>query len=275
MYADREVFPNSPLALVTTEVRLTDTPRLRQQETLDNVAIALEGRFPISKPLTSTNVTFNVGNVAPGVAPQPQVEQERQLLLTNKAKTESVLLTPSSFVCETTAYREFDDFRANVAAVCNALVNANVRSGLVRVGIRYIDEVRVPDPIQDARGWGKWISSCVLGPLAVGPDDVTVTNAQGLVTFDLGDGMGLNFQHAALNQAPIVQPQFLNRRKFDPGPFFVLDFDGFRDFGGQDAVLLDSHEVTDVLTAVNDPLGAAFQNAITDEARKLFRGETA
>ena len=46
MYANREIFPNSPLALVTAEVRLTDSPRLRQQETLDNVAIALEDRFP-------------------------------------------------------------------------------------------------------------------------------------------------------------------------------------------------------------------------------------
>ena len=236
MYASREIFPNSPLALVTAEVRLTDSPRLRQQETLDNVAIALEDRFPICTPQTSTNVTFNVGNVAPGFAPQPQMEQERRLLLTNTAKTESVLLTPSSFICETTAYREFDDFRGSVAAVCDALVGADVRSALVRVGIRYIDEVRVPEPIPDARSWGKWIASSVLGPLTVGPDDIAVTNAQGLVTFDLGDGNGLNFQYAALNQPPVVQPQFLNRQQFGPGPFFVLDIDGFRDFAGKDTV---------------------------------------
>ena len=178
-------------------------------------------------------MTFNVGNAAPGFAPQPQMEQERRLLLTNTAKTESVLLTPSSFICETTAYREFDDFRANVAAVCDALIGANVRSALVRVGIRYIDEVRPPERITDARGWGKWIDSRVLGPLTVGPGDIAVTNAQGLVTFDLGDGNGLNFQYAALNQHPVVQPQFLTRQQFGPEPFFVLDIDGYRDFAGQ------------------------------------------
>ena len=71
--------------------------------------------------------------------------------------------------------------------------------------------------------------------MTIGPDDAAVRNAQGLVTFDLGDGKGLNFQYAALNQGPIVQPQFMNRQRFEPGPFFVLDFDGYRDFSGHDA----------------------------------------
>ncbi|MCV7198162.1 TIGR04255 family protein [Mycobacterium angelicum] len=271
MYPNREIFPNAPLALVTTEIRFTDSPRLRQQETLDAVAIALEERFPLSTP--QSNVTFSVGNLGPGVL--PQVEHERRVVLTNTAKTESVTITPSSFICETTAYREFDDFRVGVTDVCEALLAANVRPALVRVGLRYIDEVRVPEPITDVRAWGKWIDDSIISPLTIGPDDVAVRNAHGLVTFDLGDGKGLNFQYAALDQGPVVEPQFLNRRLFKPGPFFVLDFDGFRDFDGkEDAVRLDGGEVTDVLTAVHEPAGAAFQRAITEDARNLFRGES-
>jgi uncharacterized protein (TIGR04255 family) len=271
MYPNREVFPNAPLALVTAEVRFTDSPRLRQQETLDAVAIALEERFPLSTP--QTNVTFNAANVSPGVL--PQVAQERRVVLTNAAKTESVTITPSSFICETTAYREFDDFRVGVTAVCEALLGVNVRPALVRVGLRYFDEVRVPEPITDVRAWGKWINNSVIEPLTIGPSDVAVRNAQGLVTFDLGDAKSLNFQYAALNQLSIVQPQFLNRQQFEPGPFFVLDFDGYRDFNGQDLVLLEADEVTNVLTAVHDPAGTAFQRAITEDARNLFRGGTA
>ena len=270
MYPNREVFPSAPLALVTAEIRFTDSPRLRQQETLDAVAIALEARFPLSTP----NVLLNVENRGPGVP--PQVEEQRRVVLTNTDRTESVTIAPSSFICETTAYREFDDFRSSVTVVCNALISANVRPALVRVGLRYIDEVRVPELITDVRAWGKWIDSSVIGPVTVGADDVVARTAQGLVTFDLGDGKGLNFQYAALNQAPIVQPQFLNRQHFESGPFFALDFDGFRDFSGQEsAVLLDADEVTNVLTAVHDPVGAAFQRAITEDARNLFRGGTA
>lgn len=267
MYPNREVFPNAPLALVTSEIRFTDSPRLRQQATLDAVAIALEGRFPLNSP----NVMINVRNLAAGGVPQA----EQRIVLTNTAKTESVTIASSSFMYETTAYREFDDFRETVTLVCEALTGADVRPALVRVGLRYIDEIRVPEPITDVRAWGKWIDSSVIGPVTIGPNDVAVRNAQGLVTFDLGDGKGLNFQHAALNQGPVVQSQFLNRQQFEPGPFFLLDVDGYRDFSKQDVVLLEPNDVTSVLTDVHDPAGAAFQRAITDDARSLFRGATA
>lgn len=273
MYPNREVFSNAPLALVTAEIRFTDSPRLRRQETLDSLAIALEERYPFSTPQTQTEVTFDVGNLKPGVL--PQFEQQRRVVLTNSTKTESVTITPSSFICETTAYREFDDFRMGVTAVCEALISASVRPALVRVGLRYFDEVRVPEPITDVRAWSKWIDDSVLGPVTIGPDDVPARITQGLVTFDLGDGKGLNFQYAALNQPPVVQPQFLNRQHFESGPFFVLDLDGYRDFIEQDAVRLDTDEVTNVLTAVHDPAGAVFQRAITEDARNLFRGGTA
>ncbi|CDO89957.1 hypothetical protein AWC29_00025 [Mycobacterium triplex] len=271
MYPNREVFPNAPLALVIAEIKFSDSPRLRQQETLDVVAIALEERFPVSTP--QTNVTFTVGNLGPGVL--PQVVQERRTVLMNSAKTESVTITPASFIYETTSYREFDDLCSGVIAVCEALAGANVRPALVRVGLRYVDEVRVPEPITDVRAWGKWIDASVISTLAIGPDGVPARNAQGLVTFDLSYGKGLTFQYQALDQHPIVQPQLLTRQNFDAGPFFVLDFDGFRDFNGEDVVRLDANEVTTVLNEVHGPVGAAFQRAITEDARNLFRGVTA
>ena len=230
MYAaNREVFPNSPLALVVAEVRFTDSPRLRQQETLDAVAIALEERFPFNRSVPGFNV---IGGFGPG-AVVPQVEQRHQVVLTNAASTESITITPSSFTYETTEYREFDELCIGVTATCEALIGANVRPALVRVGLRYIDEIRVPEPITDVRAWGKWVDSSIVGALTVGPEDVPVRSAQGIVTFDLGEGNGLNFQYAALNQLPIVQPVFLKRQRFEPSHFFVLDFDGFRDFSGQ------------------------------------------
>ena len=68
---------------------------------------------------------------------------------------------------------------------------------------------------------------------------------------------------------------FLKRQRFEPGTLFVLDFDGFRDFSGQDAVPLNADEVANILSAVHAPAGAAFQRAITETARNLFRGGAA
>lgn len=269
MYANREVFPNAPLALVAVEVRFTDSPRLRQQQTLDAIAISLEGRFPFVRPLQEQVFQVNLGNPGPGF--QPQLEQQQRVVLTNAGNAESLTIAPSSITYETTAYSEFDELSANVSAACEALIGAGVQPALLRVGLRYIDEVRVPQLVTDVREWGRWIDSSLVGPLAVGPDGVAVRNAQGLVTFDLGNGMGLNFQYAALPQGSVVEPQFLNRRPFKPGPFFVLDFDGFHEFTNGRAIPLDATVVTEILAAVHIPAGAAFQRAITDEARALFR----
>ena len=44
---------------------------------------------------------------------------------------------------------------------------------------------------------------------------------------------------------------------------------------GRTPFQLDGDKVADILTAVHDPAGAAFQSAITDDARDLFRGGAA
>lgn len=265
MYPDREVFPDAPLALVAAEIRFTDAARLRQQQTKDEVAIALEERFPFAEPLQQTD--FNLTPAAP-----PQIQQRVGVVLKNAMSTETLTIMSESLTYETTAYTNFDELLEAVTAACDALIAVKVRPAMRRVGLRYIDEVRVPEAITDVRQWSKWIDHRLIDQLAVGPDDAPVTLTQSVSTFDLGGGKGLNFRYAALNQGPVVVPQFLKRPAIESGPFFVLDFDGFHDFTGGQPVELSSAVVRENLTAVHVPCGTAFQRSITDEARALFRG---
>lgn len=265
MYLHREVFPDAPLALVTAEIRFTDAARLRQQQTKDEVAIALEERFPFAEALQQTD--FNLTPTAP-----PQIQQRIGVVLKNATSTETLTIMSESLTYETTAYTNFDDLVEAVTAACDALITAKVRPAMRRVGLRYIDEVRVPEAITDVRQWGKWIDHRLIDQLEVGPDDVPATMTQSVSTYDLGGGKGLNFRYAALNQGPIVVPQFLKRPAIESGPFFVLDFDGFHDFTDGQAVSLSSATVRENLSAVHVPCGTAFQRSITDEARTLFRG---
>jgi uncharacterized protein (TIGR04255 family) len=265
MYPSREVFPDAPLALVAAEIRFTDAARLRQQQTKDQVAIALEERFPFAEPLQQTD--FNLTPTAP-----PQIQQRIGVVLKNATSTETLTIMSESLTYETTAYTNFDDLLEAVTAACDVLIAAEVRPAMRRVGLRYIDEVRVPEAIIDVRQWGKWIDHRLIDQLDVGPDDVPATMTQSISTYDLGGGKGLNFRYAALNQGPIVVPQFLKRPAVESGPFFVLDFDGFHDFAGGDVIPLSSVTVRESLSTVHVPCGTAFQRSITDEARTLFRG---
>jgi uncharacterized protein (TIGR04255 family) len=265
VYPNREVFPNAPLALVAAEIRFTDAARLRQQQTKDEVTIALEERFPFAEPFQRADLSLTLGG-------PPQIQERLGVVLKNASSTETLTIMSESLTYETTAYGSFEELLEAVVAACDALVAAKVRPAVQRVGLRYIDELRVPEPITDVRQWGKWINDRLIGHLTVGPEDFPATTTQSVSTYDLGDGKGLNFRFAALNQGPIVVPQFLNRPSIESGPFFVLDFDGFHDFSGQDAVPLSSAVVRETLSTVHVPCGTAFQRSITGEARTLFRG---
>ena len=254
----------APVVAVIAEVRFTDAPRLRRQATLDAVAIAVEGRFPVTEPLTGVNLA----DAGPGLP--PRVEPRQGVVLRNTDSTESLTLTASTLSYETTHYTGFDAIDTAITAGCQALADARVLSGLQRVGLRYIDEIRVPQPPTDARGWSTWIDSSLLGPLAVAPEHVPSRGIQGVAAFDLGSRAGLNVQFAAFATGAATLPQHLRRRPFQPGPFFGLDFDGFYDFGNEDFVRLDADVVTDILAKLDAPIGSAFQRAITDEARALF-----
>lgn len=266
MYPNREVFPNAPLALVAAEIRFTDAARLRQQQTKDAVTIALENQFPFAEQLQRGEITLNL---TPG-GPQPQIQERHGFVLKNASSTETLTVMSESLTYETTAYEHFDALLEAVAAACDALEAASVRPALQRVGLRYIDEVRVGE-IDDVRHWARWIDRRLIDQLDVGPEDYPATTMQSVSTYDLGEGKGLNFRCAALNEGSIVVPQFLKRPPIESGPFFVLDFDGFRDFTGPDAIPLSSAVVRETLTTVHVPCGTAFQRSITDEARALFR----
>lgn len=268
MYPNREIFALAPLALVAAEIRFTDAARLRQQQTKDEVTIALEERFPFAEPFQRAEV--NLSLVPAGA--QPQIQERVGVVLKNASSTETLTIMSESLTYETTAYKSFEELLEAVTHACDALDAAKVRPAVQRVGLRYIDEVRVPEQITDVRQWSTWINGQLLSHLEVGPLDAPVTGAQSISAYDLGEGRGLNFRFAALNQGSIVVSQFLKRPAVPSGPFFVLDFDGFHDFSGQDSVTLSAEVVRAALSTVHIPCGTAFQRSITDEARKLFRG---
>jgi uncharacterized protein (TIGR04255 family) len=144
VYPNREVFPNAPLALVAAEIRFTDAARLRQQRTRDKVAISLEEQFPFAQPLRLADLNLTQGGA-------PQVQERLGVVLKNKSSTETLTLMSESLTYETTAYTNFSGLLQAVITACDALVEAGVRPAIQRVGLRYIDEVRVPEAITDIR----------------------------------------------------------------------------------------------------------------------------
>lgn len=265
MYPNREVFAQPPVVLVTAEVRFTDAPRLRQQATLDAVSIALDRRFPLSTPLGG------VGVVSGGPGAAPQLAQRQGVVLRDAAGTGAVTVTPSALSYQTTDYRGFDAVRDVLTEACRTLTQLDVRPAVTRIGLRYVDEIRVPEAPGDPSGWSRWIEPALLAPLVVGGASPVSDGVQGAAAFVLERGR-LDFRYSTFTAGATGLPAHLRRRPFTPGPFFALDFDGYEEFGADPVVLLDAGVVADVLPVLHHATGSAFQRSITDEARARFRG---
>ena len=266
MYPNREVYDQPPVVLVTAQALFIDSPRLRQPENLAAFVTTLQDRYPHSDQVTS----MGMEEAGPGLA--PQMVPQLGVVLRNVEATESITLTSWSVTYETTAYREFETFQTGLVEACDTLISLNIRPALRRVGLRYINEVRVPYAVDDARDWAAWIDPAVLGTLSVASEDTPVRAVQGAGAFDLGNGSGLNVGYAALPQGTVVNPQFLARPPIPDGPAFVIDVDGYFEVGEDVTMQLNHGVVGEILSTVHTPAGAAFQRMITDNARAVFRG---
>jgi uncharacterized protein (TIGR04255 family) len=260
VYERREVFEHAPLALVAAELRFAYSPRLSQQRTLDAIAIAMEDLLPVVRPGQQTVMS-------PGVPPKTG----STLQLFNLSSTVSLTLTPTNVILEATEYDEFGNFSDVFSLACASIDTARGISVLERIGLRYVDEIRVPGPIDDARDWRGWVADPLLSMLDFNARPVRTH--QGVIEYSLGSNRYLALRFAAVIGDPVVGGGPLKRpSQPGPGPQFVLDVDCYWQPPSDEPTRFSRAFVESELKALHDPTGDAFQNAITDRTRKLFRG---
>ena len=100
---------------------------------------------------------------------------------------------------ETTKYRRYEDVRLLLEKSLTALADAIVPDGVTRIGLRYIDEIRVPS--NDDSGiprWDEWVDGSLLGPhdIEIGQGLLPVRN-EGASAFSGGDSTRLVLRYGA------------------------------------------------------------------------------
>jgi uncharacterized protein (TIGR04255 family) len=258
MYAGREVFPNPPLEYVAAEVRYPYAPRLRQQEVRDAILMELEDIFPILRPLLTVTGTIG-GSVS------QQIDQVTRAF--NRPNTAGVSVTASALIVDTTAYEEFPAFQAMVGQCVSALDKHASPAAIERVGLRYVNEVRVPAVIGDVRDWRGWISDTLVGAAATVPDR-KAAGLQGMIQYESGENRSLMLRFAAVPDGSVIGNEPLIRRNPGAnGPFFALDLDSFWQPPTGEPPEWSVDTITSALDQLHAPVGSAFQGAITDKLR--------
>lgn len=263
-YPRREVFPSAPLEFVACEIRVPTAPKLVRDDTFGELADALADLLPIPDQEQVQTITLIGGK-------EGDVESERRYRFLNRERTTSAVVARDAITVETTDYREFSDFRSLVLAVVDAVVATTRIVGIERVGLRYIDEVRIPAEVTDTNGWRGWISDEVLQVLNLA-EGYQPDGFQTVLRLAGEESTGLVLRYAAMNGAGVVGNGPLHRRPpAVTGPFFVIDTDSFRSTTGSDMEDFEHDTIAGILDLIHKPVGTLFHRAVTDRLREEFR----
>lgn len=257
---DREVYPNAAVVLVAVEVRHSTAPPL-SRSSIAKIKQHLSPELPLLRPTTFTTVETTLGGTT-------DVHTERATRYMSRDRTAAVTFRNEALVIETTRYGRYEQLRGLVALALNARQSVDPIDSVERLGLRYINEIRVPEAGSSAASWEPWVDKALLGPAPIGhAHGLEATQLQGLVLFSKGEDKSLVLRYG-LREGYAVDPSGdLKRSTPTPGPFFLLDIDSFWSATG---ALPEAQPETllKLCDALNDPVRSLFEDIITERLRK-------
>jgi len=159
--AEARLYANPPLSLVTAEVRLAHEPRLEEGAELNRFIGLLRHDFPV---VSTEQVQLSVRDVSPtgGGVVDRTFDQIRGADID---KTRMVSLQPRFLTFATTGqdYRGFDASMVPfIRASIESLLTVAPYAVLEGIGLRYINEIRMPDEDSGLDEWRLWVREDVL-----------------------------------------------------------------------------------------------------------------
>ena len=261
-----EVWPNAPLALVAVEARFpavtSGPPRLPAQRAIRD----LLGTGWVLE--SGQEQTLEVAFGPEGLKGQ-RVAAEQVTRITIRDRTRVVTVRAESLTVEASSYRGYPDFRLLLEAAFHAVEQVMQPDGLTRLGMRYIDEIRIPNA--DAPDpWDDWLDGALLAPRAEGLRTHGWTSA---VQYETGEDRRMVLRYGPADN-PVVTPAGPLKRANQPGPgpLFVLDFDSFWQPSGIPPFV--AAELLDACDALRSPTRRLFDQLISSKLiDEVFRKE--
>ncbi|MGO8683676.1 MAG: TIGR04255 family protein [Thermoleophilia bacterium] len=263
-----EIYPNAPLALVAVEVRFPEAPNERPLPMpLQRSFRDLLGDEWVIESHKIQQFEVALGPGAPGAQAVQETVVPR---FTMRDRTLAVALTDSGVTVETTNYRHYPDFRTVLERVFSAAAELLQPDGVARVGMRYIDEIRVASIGRDRPAdWRKWLDASLLPPkldeMVHADNDPAAW--EGVARYSTGPERSLVLRYGT-RQGYVVQPRgTLNRPSTPPpGPLFVLDFDSF--WEPLDIPEFNPANLAATCDDLRVPVRTLFDLVITDKLRR-------
>lgn len=264
---EHEVYPNAPVVLVALEVRHPTAEQLARSE-----LNLIKQRLGDQTPILRTSQMQTLQGVSGPSGSEQRLEIEQFPRFVDRTRTLSFSLRQTAMVIETTAYPGWDKFREIVKAALATRMAVSPVDAVERIGLRYIDEIRVPATDTEIN-WGDWVESTVLGPNP--PDEVALPLVQwqgvGIYGSQPGHMMLMRYGPQAGYAVNFEGGDLRRGRPAEPGPFFLVDIDSF--WTPEDGLPeLDVDQVMTTVDEVHRPVRRLFESLATEKLRdEVFR----
>jgi uncharacterized protein (TIGR04255 family) len=269
-----EVLPNAPLALVAVEIRFPDG--MSAQPLPTNVRRSFRDLLGEEWVLESQTVHQLAFTIGPGGAVPQTAAPITIPRFSLRDRTLAVAVTEQSMTVETTRYRHYPTFREVVKRATDAVGQVLKPDGIARVGMRYIDEIRVPGPSEDdPSSWRQWVDLSLLAPQIAAMADAGFASVgwEGAAQYQTGPEQRLVLRYGP-RTGYVVNPQGPLRRPSvpPPGPLFMLDFDCY--WEPVDIPQFDPETIMSTCDELRRPIRALFDLLTTNKLYKEFVKET-
>src|SRR5262245_5657372 len=195
-----EVYPNAPVVLVAFEVRHPPADPLTPAQK-SKIKSLLADVLPIARTGQLAKIE---GLVGPGAPDGPSMRVERFPKYFSRDNMMAASVKDSAIVIEATRYGGWRRFRDLVHVVLRVRQEATQLDGVERVGLRYVNEVRVAE--QTSVDWGPWVDVSLLGPAQVGARlGLQLAQSQGVAVFSPGHERAVVLRYG-LREGDMVDP---------------------------------------------------------------------
>jgi uncharacterized protein (TIGR04255 family) len=259
-------YSNAPLKLVVFAADLSPVATLGESATLDRIHAALRDELPIREDVTNALVPGPDGSLQPATGAR----------LVDGAQHRAVFLTPSRIAADTTQYSTFGEFAGFLDRVLNAVADVAPGRACRRLGLRYVDEIRVPGAEPgNVQQWRGWVDDRLFPAVALRDrPQKSRREIAGVVDDTDDDGFGVRFAwhtgngHAVQPVGPLIVPN-----PSPPGPYLALDTDSYWVAQPGTQVLgLGDPGLINRVRKLHEPVQSYFEMTLTERLREDVLG---
>lgn len=261
---ERVVFEHPPLVLALCQIRFSPMLSVTRPAAVSAFQDAIINDYPVMKQSQEQNISFQVEGGP--ILNQASVESTLGSVtwqFKDVEDTWTVVLTPDFLTLETRAYNHFSDFLNRLEKLVGALVKTIRPTVGLRIGLRYIDEIR-PGHAE----WSHVIRPELLGALAVPQLGTIATLSIQRMHFRGPDGISINIQHGALPPGTIVNPR--PNEEAPETAFYLFDTDVYQEFKPGE-LSVKPRIIRDHVEQYHEVASRLFRWAVTEEYTSTLR----